>query len=105
MIFRDEICNSRNVSMCPTCEKCPVKYLSDACIESEFAGLFDNSATLFFAIFMSLWGKNNLRMIISIIIIFIIINFIAAISICTFMNSNLKVEFSNCCIEILSNRI
>ena len=45
--------------MCPTCEKCPVKYLSDACIESEFAGLFDNSATLFFAIFMSLWGKHN----------------------------------------------
>ena len=45
--------------MCPTCEKCSVKYLSDACIESEFAGLFDNSATLFFAIFMSLWGKHK----------------------------------------------
>lgn len=42
--------------MCPLCPTCEYWKLSDACSDSKIAILFDNSATLFFAVFMSFWA-------------------------------------------------
>ncbi|CAF3476960.1 unnamed protein product [Rotaria socialis] len=44
--------------MCPRCDKeCPFWRLSDSCIYSNASYVFDNAATLVFAIFMSIWGR------------------------------------------------
>ncbi|XP_028917046.1 anoctamin-5 isoform X2 [Ornithorhynchus anatinus] len=54
-----EICDSSiggKIIMCPLCdEKCEPWRLNSTCASSEYSYLFDNVATLFFAIFMGIW--------------------------------------------------
>lgn len=51
-----------NIVLCPLCDKaCTYQKLGDSCIFSKLTYLFDNPATVFFAIFMSFWGKNRKR--------------------------------------------
>ena len=45
-----------NITMCPLCDTCEYWKLSQSCKEYKMSILFDNSATLFFAVFMSLWA-------------------------------------------------
>ncbi|XP_074659830.1 anoctamin-4-like [Tubulanus polymorphus] len=54
-----DICgkNSANIVMCPLCDRrCAYWNLTDACAHMRASHLFDNGATFFFAIFMSIWG-------------------------------------------------
>uniref|UniRef100_A0A8C4NL56 Anoctamin n=1 Tax=Dicentrarchus labrax TaxID=13489 RepID=A0A8C4NL56_DICLA len=53
-----EMCNeSLNFTMCPLCDGvCDFWHLSTACGTARASHLFDNPATVFFAIFMSLWA-------------------------------------------------
>ncbi|XP_070190756.1 anoctamin-4-like isoform X3 [Littorina saxatilis] len=53
-----EVCDeSNNFTMCPLCDvQCPFWKLHEACIHAGVSRIFDNGATVFFAIFMSLWG-------------------------------------------------
>ena len=47
-----------NITLCPLCDKaCKYQKLMDSCKFARLTYLFDNPATVFFAIFMSLWGK------------------------------------------------
>lgn len=57
--FSLEMCNDRlNFTMCPLCDgACDYWRLSSACGTARASHLFDNPATVFFAIFMSLWGE------------------------------------------------
>ncbi|XP_053128813.1 anoctamin-5-like isoform X2 [Hemicordylus capensis] len=54
-----EICDINiggNIIMCPLCDdKCEYWWLNSTCKSSEYSHLFDNVATLFFAIFMGIW--------------------------------------------------
>ncbi|XP_061422730.1 anoctamin-4 [Lethenteron reissneri] len=50
-----EVC-SANIEMCPMCEKCDFWKLSDSCLYAKVTNLFDNAATVFFAIFMAIWA-------------------------------------------------
>ena len=44
-------------TMCPSCDElCPFWPLSDACLMTQIKYVFDNSTTVFFAFFMSVWG-------------------------------------------------
>jgi anoctamin-4 len=44
--------------LCPLCDKvCQYQLLKDSCFFAKVTYLFDNPATVFFAIFMSFWGK------------------------------------------------
>uniref|UniRef100_A0A3B4BIY9 Anoctamin n=1 Tax=Periophthalmus magnuspinnatus TaxID=409849 RepID=A0A3B4BIY9_9GOBI len=54
----DETCNDRlNITMCPLCDGvCDYWQLSSVCSLARVTYLFDNGATVLFAIFMSLWG-------------------------------------------------
>eukprot|EP00731_Ephydatia_muelleri_P029832 Em0021g355a len=56
----EEICDQANRKvfyMCPLCDdKCDFWYLTDSCLSSRVALLFDNGATIIFACFMSLWA-------------------------------------------------
>ncbi|XP_061192079.1 anoctamin-4-like isoform X3 [Saccostrea echinata] len=56
-----EICDDPtigNYTMCPMCDKrCTYWHLSDSCNYSKATYLFDNSATVAFAIFMALWAS------------------------------------------------
>jgi len=54
------MCDERqNFTMCPLCDgACDFWHLSTACGTARASHLFDNPATVFFAIFMSLWGKT-----------------------------------------------
>lgn len=46
-----------NITLCPLCDKaCKYQRLIDSCKFARLTYLFDNPATVFFAIFMSLWG-------------------------------------------------
>lgn len=57
-----EICNGimSNTTMCPLCDKlCDYWPLKDSCMHIKITYLFDNKATVFFAVFMSFWGKLN----------------------------------------------
>jgi hypothetical protein len=58
--FSNEICNSEeNTLMCPACDYfCDYWELKETCLYSKFLFLFDNGCTVFFAVFMSLWGNN-----------------------------------------------
>lgn len=48
-----------NVTMCPLCDKtCQFWSLSMACMHIKVTYLFDNEATVFFAVFMSFWGRQ-----------------------------------------------
>ncbi|XP_042571758.1 anoctamin-1 isoform X1 [Cyprinus carpio] len=53
-----EICDQRkNITMCPLCDRvCSYWNLSTACGMARASHLFDNPATVFFSIFMSLWA-------------------------------------------------
>ncbi|KAF3859416.1 hypothetical protein F7725_021815 [Dissostichus mawsoni] len=55
---RLEMCDERlNFTMCPLCDgACDFWHLSTACGTARASHLFDNPATVFFAIFMSLWA-------------------------------------------------
>lgn len=45
--------------MCPLCDKvCDYQQLNSSCVFAQITYLFDNPATVFFAIFMSFWGKH-----------------------------------------------
>ena len=46
--------------MCPLCETCDYWKLKDICAYKRIAYLFDHPGTVFYAIFMSFWGKNSL---------------------------------------------
>jgi len=56
-----EICNeygTGNITLCPLCDKaCSYQRLSESCLFSRLTYLFDNPSTVFFAIFMSFWGR------------------------------------------------
>uniref|UniRef100_A0A3Q0QZY0 Anoctamin n=1 Tax=Amphilophus citrinellus TaxID=61819 RepID=A0A3Q0QZY0_AMPCI len=53
-----EICDPRNnITMCPLCDKaCSYWKLVTACGTARASHLFDNTATVFFSIFMALWA-------------------------------------------------
>ncbi|XP_075456791.1 anoctamin-4 isoform X2 [Ascaphus truei] len=52
-----EICQATDVIMCPLCDKyCPFTRLSDSCVYAKVTHLFDNGATVFFAVFMAVWA-------------------------------------------------
>ncbi|GFR30733.1 anoctamin-1 [Trichonephila clavata] len=58
----NEICESSFV-MCPRCDKeCHYWVLNESCKAAKVTYLVDNAATVFFAIFMSLWGCVFLEM-------------------------------------------
>lgn len=60
-----EICNGTydSILMCPQCaHDCNFTRVSDSCIYARTTYLFDNPATVFFAIFMSLWATVYLEM-------------------------------------------
>ena len=44
--------------MCPLCEDCNYWELKDICFYKRIAYLFDHPGTVFYAIFMSFWGKK-----------------------------------------------
>ncbi|RXN16938.1 anoctamin-1-like isoform X3 [Labeo rohita] len=52
-----EVCDERNnITMCPMCDRaCSYWKLVTACGTARASHLFDNAATVFFAIFMALW--------------------------------------------------
>lgn len=55
-----EMCDqSHNITMCPLCDKtCSYWKMSSACATARASHLFDNPATVFFSIFMALWGEG-----------------------------------------------
>ena len=60
-----EVCNGTydRLLMCPQCaHDCNFTRVSDSCFYSKATYLFDNPATVFFAIFMSLWATVYLEM-------------------------------------------
>lgn len=58
-----EMCDQRhNITMCPLCDKtCSYWKMSSACATARASHLFDNPATVFFSVFMALWGKLSAR--------------------------------------------
>uniref|UniRef100_A0A3B3RBH5 Anoctamin n=1 Tax=Paramormyrops kingsleyae TaxID=1676925 RepID=A0A3B3RBH5_9TELE len=53
-----EVCQATSIIMCPLCDKyCPYMRLSDSCVYAKVTHLFDNGGTVFFAVFMAVWGK------------------------------------------------
>lgn len=46
-------------NMCPLCEECDQWKLSDICLYKRISYLFDHPGTVFYAIFMSFWGKQS----------------------------------------------
>lgn len=54
-----EICHpENNITMCPLCDRvCSYWRLSSTCGTARASHLFDNPATVFFSIFMALWGQ------------------------------------------------
>ena len=58
---RNEVCESNQTyKMCPLCDEnigCPYWYLSDVCLYTKVAYLFDHPATVFYAVFVSFWGR------------------------------------------------
>ena len=63
-VHSSEICDNAtigNYTMCPMCDqRCSYWRLSDSCMYSRATYLFDNHATVAFAIVMALWGKAEL---------------------------------------------
>ncbi|GCC32128.1 hypothetical protein chiPu_0010588 [Chiloscyllium punctatum] len=55
-----EICEANETRMCPMCERnCSYWMLNESCVYAKLTYLFDNGGTVFFAIFMAIWGKYN----------------------------------------------
>lgn len=63
-----EICHPKNnITMCPLCDTvCSYWKLSSACGTARASHLFDNPATVFFSIFMALWGEATHSVVIGI---------------------------------------
>ncbi|CAG9830896.1 unnamed protein product [Diabrotica balteata] len=65
-IATKEICDRNgpgNITLCPMCDKaCDYQKLFESCKFARLTYLFDNPATVFFAIFMSLWATVFLEM-------------------------------------------
>ncbi|XP_059479818.1 anoctamin-4-like [Neocloeon triangulifer] len=61
-----EICDPKgagNITLCPLCDKaCQFQQLKDSCFFAKVTYLFDNPATVFFAIFMSFWATTFLEL-------------------------------------------
>ncbi|KAJ8943897.1 hypothetical protein NQ318_019505, partial [Aromia moschata] len=61
-----EICDPNgpgNITLCPLCDKaCDYQKLKESCKFARLTYLFDNPATVFFAIFMSLWATVFLEL-------------------------------------------
>lgn len=61
-----EMCDELGVGrtiLCPLCDKaCSYQILHDSCLYAQITYLFDNPATVFFAIFMSLWATTFLEL-------------------------------------------
>ncbi|KAI4489875.1 hypothetical protein M0804_004057 [Polistes exclamans] len=61
-----EICDDKiagNITLCPLCDKaCRYQKLGNSCLFSKLTYLFDNPATVFFAIFMSFWATTFLEL-------------------------------------------
>ncbi|KAK4878123.1 hypothetical protein RN001_010629 [Aquatica leii] len=61
-----EICDRNgpgNITLCPMCDKaCRYQKLMDSCKFARLTYLFDNPATVFFAIFMSIWATLFLEL-------------------------------------------
>ncbi|KAB0791795.1 hypothetical protein PPYR_03595 [Photinus pyralis] len=61
-----EICDPNgagNITLCPLCDKaCRYQKLADSCKFARMTYLFDNPATVFFAIFMSIWATLFLEL-------------------------------------------
>ncbi|CAB0010579.1 unnamed protein product [Nesidiocoris tenuis] len=61
-----EICNSSgpgSIVLCPMCDKvCQYTHLNESCLFAKVTYLFDNPATVFFAIFMSFWATTFLEL-------------------------------------------
>lgn len=59
-----EICDEKgpgSIKLCPVCDKaCHYRELKESCMFSRITYLFDNPSTVFFAIFMSFWGKYKI---------------------------------------------
>nr|XP_053652802.1 anoctamin-1-like [Cherax quadricarinatus] len=60
----NDICDAgQNVTMCPLCDyHCDFWKLEAACYPAKLSYLVDNPATVFFAVFMSLWAKIFLKL-------------------------------------------
>lgn len=57
-----DIC-SKDIVMCPRCDKyCDYWKLSEGCTYAKIQHFIDNPATIFFAIFMSVWGTIYLEL-------------------------------------------
>ncbi|XP_060532347.1 anoctamin-1-like isoform X2 [Cylas formicarius] len=57
-----DICNL-DITMCPLCDKyCDYWKLSESCTYSKIQHFVDNPATIFFAVFMSVWGAIYLEL-------------------------------------------
>ncbi|XP_065163177.1 anoctamin-5 isoform X2 [Atheta coriaria] len=58
----EDICNS-TIKMCPLCDHwCDYWDLKETCVHARITYLFDNSTTVFFAIFMSFWATLFLEL-------------------------------------------
>ena len=53
--------------MCPQCEKCTTWTLHNICAYTRISYLFDNPGTVFYAVFMSFWGKYFLLVLSSVV--------------------------------------
>ncbi|XP_046423271.1 anoctamin-4-like isoform X1 [Neodiprion fabricii] len=60
----EDICSGNlSLKMCPLCDKlCDYWDLKDTCFHARVTYLFDNSATVFFAVFMSFWATMFLEL-------------------------------------------
>ncbi|XP_052753913.1 anoctamin-1-like isoform X4 [Galleria mellonella] len=60
----EQVCNyNSSIKMCPLCDYfCDYWDLKDTCLQSRITYLFDNSTTVFFAIFMSFWAACFLEL-------------------------------------------
>ncbi|VVC96070.1 unnamed protein product [Leptidea sinapis] len=60
----EDVCNyNSSIKMCPQCDYfCEFWDLRATCLQSRFTYLFDNSTTVFFAVFMSFWGACFLEL-------------------------------------------
>ncbi|XP_048401492.1 anoctamin-5 isoform X4 [Stegostoma tigrinum] len=57
-IWSEEICDAElggKIIMCPLCDDCDFWRLNTTCESTKNSHLFDNAATLFFAVFMGIW--------------------------------------------------
>ena len=63
LVVSNDICDENGVGktvMCPSCNHlCDYEYLWKTCFNSKLTYVFDNDSTVFFAIFMGIWGDKN----------------------------------------------